>query len=89
VTARPFVLTKQAHKGCQIFLGPNIPNWRKCNKWSQTIPEKNKLNQMAIHKIFQMVMKYANIFHSKALQNLPKLGIFGLKTTYLATLANK
>jgi hypothetical protein len=26
------------------------------------------------HNIFQMGIKYANIFHSKALQNLPKLG---------------
>jgi hypothetical protein len=24
--------------------------------------------------IFQMVIKYTNFFHSKALQNLPKLG---------------
>jgi hypothetical protein len=26
------------------------------------------------HKIFQMIIKYNNIFHSNALQNLPKLG---------------
>jgi hypothetical protein len=26
-------------------------------------------------KIFQMIIKYNNIFHSKALQNLPKLGV--------------
>jgi hypothetical protein len=39
-------------------------------------------------KIFQMVIKYSNIFHSKAIQNLPKLqiGIFVLKTNHLATL---
>jgi hypothetical protein len=34
-----------------------------------------------------MVIKYSNIYHSKALQNLPKFGIFGLKTNHLATLA--
>jgi hypothetical protein len=34
-----------------------------------------------------MVIKYTNIYHSKALQNLPKFGIFGLKTNHLATLA--
>jgi hypothetical protein len=33
-----------------------------------------------------MVIKYANIFYSKALQNLPKFGIFGFKTNHLATL---
>jgi hypothetical protein len=39
------------------------------------------------HKIFQMVMvKNTNIYHSKALQNLPNFGIFGLKTNHLATL---
>jgi hypothetical protein len=38
------------------------------------------------HKIFQMAIKYTNIYHSKALQNLPKFWIFGLKTNHLATL---
>jgi hypothetical protein len=33
-----------------------------------------------------MVIKYTNVFHSKALQNLPKLGFFGLKINHLATL---
>jgi hypothetical protein len=33
-----------------------------------------------------MIIKYANIFHSKALQNLPNVGIFGLKIFHLATL---
>jgi hypothetical protein len=33
-----------------------------------------------------MAIKYTNIFQSKALQNLPKLGFFGLKTNRLATL---
>jgi hypothetical protein len=33
-----------------------------------------------------MVIKYINIFQSKALQNLPKIGIFGLKSSHLATL---
>jgi hypothetical protein len=26
------------NQGCQIFLGPSIPNWVKYNKWPQTIP---------------------------------------------------
>jgi hypothetical protein len=33
-----------------------------------------------------MVIKYTNIFLFKALQNLPKSGIFGSKTNHLATL---
>jgi hypothetical protein len=35
-----------------------------------------------------MVIKYTNIYHSKALQNLPKFGLFGLKTNHLATLVH-
>jgi hypothetical protein len=33
-----------------------------------------------------VAVKYINIFLSKALQNLPKIGIFGLITNHLATL---
>jgi hypothetical protein len=33
-----------------------------------------------------MAIKYINIFQSKALKNLPKLGLLGLKTNHLATL---
>jgi hypothetical protein len=33
-----------------------------------------------------MTIKCINIFNSKALQNLPKFGCFGLKTNHLATL---
>jgi hypothetical protein len=59
-------------QGCQIFLdtkyqnGENIPNYHEMAKWYQNIP--NGCN------IFQMTIKCTNIFLSKALQNLPKLG---------------
>jgi hypothetical protein len=33
-----------------------------------------------------MAIKYINIFQSKALQNLPKVGTFGFKINHLATL---
>jgi hypothetical protein len=33
-----------------------------------------------------MVIKYPNIFHSKAHQNVPEFGIFGFKLYHLATL---
>jgi hypothetical protein len=38
----------------------------KCTQCSKNIPN--------LHKIFQMAIKYINIFLSKALQNVPKLG---------------
>jgi hypothetical protein len=43
---------------CQIFLGPNIPNWEKYNKWPQTIPTavnytKWPWNIPNGHKIYQ------------------------------------
>jgi hypothetical protein len=40
------------------------------------------------HKIDQMATKYTNIFHCQTLQNLPKIGIFGLKINHVATLVN-
>jgi hypothetical protein len=45
----------------------------KCTKRSQNIPN--------LHKIFQVAIKYINIFQSKALQNLPKLGCLVWKQT--------
>jgi hypothetical protein len=33
-----------------------------------------------------MVINYTNIFHYRALQNIPKFGVFGLKINHLATL---
>jgi hypothetical protein len=36
-----------------------------------------------------MAINYMNIFQSKASQNLPKIGIFGLKIFHLATLATR
>jgi hypothetical protein len=36
--------------------------------------------------MLSMAIKYTNIFHSKVLKNLPKLGFLGLKIYHLATL---
>jgi hypothetical protein len=41
---------------------------------------------MAVCNIFQMTLKHTNVFHSKALQILPKVGFFCLKIYHLATL---
>jgi hypothetical protein len=49
----------------------------KCTKWPYNIPN--------ICKIFQIAIKYI-IFKPKDLQNLPKLGFFGLKRNHQATL---
>jgi hypothetical protein len=62
---------------CQIFLGTwyqnreNVPNGHKmyqmdtkCTKWAYNFPNTRK--------IFQLALKYINIFPSRALQNLPK-----------------
>jgi hypothetical protein len=51
----------------------------KCAKWSLNFPNGRKISQM--------VAKYVNIFHSKALQNLPKLVfLVGKLVNHLATL---
>jgi hypothetical protein len=55
----------------------------------KNIPNDHSLYQTAIstylmpngHKILQIIIKYKNIFHSKVLQNLPKLGFLVWKQT--------
>jgi hypothetical protein len=64
------------------------------NKTGKNIPNYHKIYQSAIiytkwHEIFQIVIKYTNIYHPKALQILPKFGILGLKTNHLATLLGR
>jgi hypothetical protein len=63
-------------QGCQIFLGPNTPK-------RKNIPNVHKLYQKSVDYRYQraviytiqMVIKCNNIFYSKALGILPKLGI--------------
>jgi hypothetical protein len=71
-------------QGCQIVLGPNIPN-------RKNIPNFHKRPLVIPNgrKIFQMIIKYNNSFHSKALQIFTKIGIFGLKTNHLAALVRQ
>jgi hypothetical protein len=60
----------------------SIPNDHKqCipNGHTQIIPDG--------HKLYQTEVKYTNIFHSKALKNIPIcIGIFGMKINHMATL---
>jgi hypothetical protein len=59
--------------GCQDPFLPGLPDFcwymipkpEKCTKSTQNVPN--------VLKIFQMAIKYINIFLSKALKNLPKL----------------
>jgi hypothetical protein len=50
----------------------------KYTKWPHNISNSSKIDQV--------VIEYPKIFRCKTLQNLPKFGIFGLKTNRLATL---
>jgi hypothetical protein len=67
-------------QGCQIFGGA----WYQNRK---NVPNQHKMYQMVIKyfpnvlKVCQMAIKYINIFQSKALQNLPKLGFLVWKQT--------
>jgi hypothetical protein len=72
-------------QGCQIFLAKNIPKrekvyqiTRKCTKWPS-----NRKNDC---KIYQVDIKFTNIFRYKTLQNLPKFGFLFLKIYHLAAL---
>jgi hypothetical protein len=75
-----FCRVRRFHEGCQIFLDTIYQNEGKYAKLQQHY-------QMAItyipndEKILQMTIKYTSIFHSKALQNLPKLGFLVWKQT--------
>jgi hypothetical protein len=53
-----------------------IPNDHKL-----CIPNCHTLRMPNGHKIFQMIIEYSNIFHSKALQNLPEWGFLVWKQT--------
>jgi hypothetical protein len=58
--------------GLPDFSWHNIPKWEKYTKWPQNRPNGLKIDQMAI--------KYANNFHCKTLQNLPKSGFLVRKS---------
>jgi hypothetical protein len=55
-------------QGCQIFLVTTYQNGENMTRRPQNVPND--------HKIYQMDIKFTNIFHYKTLQNLPKLGIW-------------
>jgi hypothetical protein len=64
-------------QGCQIFLGTK---YQKTGKNYQITTKFNKYPQNLLNgrKIYLKAIKYTNIFLSKALQNVPEIGIFGM-----------
>jgi hypothetical protein len=77
---------------CRIIVPPNrSPKAGLPDLSWYIIPKREKYTKISInrpngHKRDQMTIKYANMSHCKSLQNLPKLGYFGLKICHLATL---
>jgi hypothetical protein len=61
-------------------------SWYQNTKTGKYIPNGRIIYVPTVHKIYQMSIKYTNIFHCKTLQNLPKFELFGLKIYRLATL---
>jgi hypothetical protein len=55
-------------------------------EWGAGLPDFSWSRHTKGCKLYQMAIKCNNIIYSKALQILPKLGFFGLKTHHLATL---
>jgi hypothetical protein len=51
-SAKAFRSGKVISQGCQIFLGPNIPNW-------ENNTNEQKLGIPNGHKLYQMAMKYS------------------------------
>jgi hypothetical protein len=76
-----FVSQPRQPPGLPDFFGARHQNRNKtqCAKWLQNI--------RIVHKIFQMAITYINIFQSETLKIFSQIGIFGLKTCHLATLA--
>jgi hypothetical protein len=62
-------------------MGKNIPNDHEIYHKAENIPNVCKIGQIAI--------KYNNYLPLQALQNLSKIGIFGLKIYHLATLITR
>jgi hypothetical protein len=59
-------------QGCQIFLDTMYQSGEK-HQITTKLPNGHKIYQNGL-KIFQLAIKYTNIFHTKALQNLSNLG---------------
>jgi hypothetical protein len=61
-------------QGCQIFLDAMYQKQGKMFQITTKLPNGHTIYQMIVIYLFQMTIKYKNIFYSKALQNFPRLG---------------
>jgi hypothetical protein len=61
-------------QGCQIFLDTIYQSGGKIYQITAKSPNGHNMYPIAVIYIFHMATEYTNVFHSKALQNLPKFG---------------
>jgi hypothetical protein len=67
------------HQGCHIVLVTTHQNGKKYTKKITNTPHLK--NIQTVYKIYQMAFQCTNIFQSKALQNVIKLGLLVRKYT--------
>jgi hypothetical protein len=82
-TQSPSAQRKRA--GLPDFSWHNVPKPGRIYVITSKIKNSNKICQMYIVCIFQMDIEYTNLFHSKTLQNLPKMGFWVWKYTIWQT----
>jgi hypothetical protein len=64
---------KFSQQGLPDFSWNNIPKQGKSYQIATALPNDHARNRI-IRNIFQIAIKYINLFYSKGLQNLSKLG---------------
>jgi hypothetical protein len=70
-----FCIGREESRDARFFLVLTYQNGKNYIKWTQTIiPKGHKIYISSGRKVFQMVIIYTTIVHSKTLQNIPKLG---------------
>jgi hypothetical protein len=77
----PFAKRQKLWAGLPDFSWHNIPKRGKIYQITTTLPNGHKIGMPDDRIIFQMTTKYTSIFHSKALQNLPKFEFLVWKQT--------
>jgi hypothetical protein len=67
---KDWVSVADSSRVARFLLVRDTKTGKKCPQSAQNVPNGHKIYL----KIFQMAIKYINIFQSSALKNLPKLG---------------
>jgi hypothetical protein len=63
------------------FYWYKIPKREKYTKFMRTIPNVHKIHILKDRQMYQVSIKYTDIFQCKTLQNLPKFGYLFWKLT--------